>query len=124
MWKSFKELEIWKLGHKLRLEMWQLTNDFPKEEKFVLVPQARRAVHSICANIAEGYGIYHYAESIHHFYIARGSVEEVKDVLIVSKNLNYISNQEFEKLNDLCQQLVKGINGYINYIKKQKDDDV
>jgi len=61
---SFKELEVWKSARELRKSISNLTKDFPKEEKYRLVDQIIRSSRSVAANVAEGFGRYHYQENI------------------------------------------------------------
>lgn len=119
-WNNFQDLEIWKKAHYLRTEIWRLSKKYPSEEKYILISQMKRAAHSVCANIAEGHGIYHFLESRHHLYRSRGSAEEVRDCLILSKDLNYITKQKYQQLDNEYLGLIKGINGYIKFIKQQK----
>jgi four helix bundle protein len=58
--KNFYDLEAWKEGHKLVLDVYKITSDFPNDEKFGIISQLRRAVSSITANIAEGFERYHF----------------------------------------------------------------
>jgi len=71
--KSFQDLEIWQLAHKLVLDIYSLVEKFPKKEEFRLTSQLIRAAISIPANIAEGMGRYSTKEFIHYLIIARGS---------------------------------------------------
>lgn len=58
--KNFDDLDAWKKGHQLILKIYKITKDFPKEEKFGIIDQLRRASSSITANIAEGFARYHF----------------------------------------------------------------
>lgn len=71
--KSFTDLDAWKVNYELVLKIYQVTKSFPKDERFGIVDQLRRAVSSITANIAEGWGRFHYADRIKFYYQARGS---------------------------------------------------
>jgi len=76
---DFYQLDTWKEGHKLALLIYKETKSFPKEEKCGATNQLRRAASSITANIAEGFGRYHYADKIRFYHQARGSVKEAKN---------------------------------------------
>jgi len=95
----------------------------PKEEKFVLADQMRRAAQSIPANIAEGYGRYYYQEGIHFCYIARGSLIEFYSHLCFAYRMEYITNQVYEKYVLLVQEAHRIINGYITYLKRTKQGE-
>ena len=72
------------------------------------------------ANIAEGYGRYHYLDKLRFFYIARGSLDETVNHVITCSDLRYISEARFGELHDLAQEAHRALNGYIGYIRKQQ----
>lgn len=76
--RKFTDLVAWKEGHKLVLMIYQKTKDFPKDELYSITNQMRRAVASITANIAEGFGRQSYKEKIQFYYLAQGSLTELK----------------------------------------------
>ena len=118
---SFKELEVWKACRELRSLIWKTVKTFPPEEKYRLTDQMIRASRSATTQIAEGYGRFHFQENIQFCRISRGSLFELIDHLTVALDSEYISDQEF---NDLEQKTVKCtqiLNGYINYLVKAKD---
>jgi four helix bundle protein len=110
---NFTDLDAWKVNHELVLKVYKLTIKFPKDERFGVVDQLRRAVSSITANIAEGWGRYHYADRIKFYYNARGSSCEVQNFLILAEDLNYLTHKDFVELNDLVEKGAKVINGLI-----------
>ena len=117
---SFEDLECWKEAASLRRKVRGITKTFPAEEKFRLIDQLVRASRSATANIAEGFGRYHYQENTQFCRQSRGSLHEVIDHLIVANEEGYITN---ERLSELKQQALKSIailNGYINYLQKAK----
>jgi four helix bundle protein len=91
--KSFKDLEAWKKARELRKEISALSKTFPIEEKYKLSDQIVRAARSVTANIAEGYGRFHYQENIQFCRIARGSLTEVQYHLTVALDEGYIDFQ-------------------------------
>lgn len=72
------------------------------------------------ANIAEGYGRYHYLDKLRFFYIARGSLDETINHIITCLDLQYISEAHFYELHDLAQEARRTLNGYIGYVRKQQ----
>ena len=98
--KDFTDLETWKKAHELALMIYKATERFPKSETFGLVSQIQRAAVSITSNIAEGFGRQTIKEKIQFYYQAQGSLTEVKNQLILSKDLNYISKPEFDRIMD------------------------
>lgn len=118
--KYFTDLDAWKVNHKLVLEIYKITRSFPKEEKYGIIDQIRRAASSITANIAEGWGRYHYGDRVKFYHQARGSSCEVQNYLILSKDLNYVNEEEFEKLRMLAFEGYKVINGLIRSVESFK----
>lgn len=96
--RDFTELDVWKVGHQFRLEIYKVTKVFPSDEKFGLTSQLRRASSSFTANIAEGFGR-HTSKDQEHFYVqAHGSIFECRDHLILARDLEYISQEQFSDL--------------------------
>jgi len=120
MIKNFHDLDAWKIGHKFVLEIYKITKDFPKEEKFGIIDQLRRASSSITANIAEGFERYHFNDKMKFYYQARGSVAEVQNFLLLSVDLGYIKAEKCEELNRQADTIRQLINGMIRAIEKQK----
>lgn len=118
--KNFYELDAWKEGHKLVIDIYKTTKDFPSEEKFGIISQLRRAASSITANIAEGFERYHFNDKIRFYYQARGSFSEVQNFLILSKDLGFISEDIYKTLMSECSSVGRLINGLIRSIEKQK----
>ncbi len=120
MKKSFKELEAWKKSRVLRKEISQLSKSFPAEEKYRLVDQMIRATRSVTANIAEGYGRFHYQENIQFCRQSRGSLTELQDHLTVALDEEYINEQILEEFDEKIEECIRILNGYINYLIKSK----
>ena len=95
----------------------------PSEEKFNLNTQIRKSGVSATANISEGYGRYHYQEGIQFYRISRGSIYELKDHLISCYDFNFISKEVFEKGISLIEDTKVTLNGYIKFVKSQKDKE-
>lgn len=101
----YKNLKVWQLSHELTLNIYRLTQRFPSEEKFGIISQLRRAAYSVPSNIVEGKGRRSKKEFAHYLTIARGSVEEVAYFLLLSKDLNYISSEDFEIYSESCAHI-------------------
>jgi four helix bundle protein len=93
--KSFKDLIVWQKSYRLVLEIYKMTNDFPKTETYGLSQQIRRAAVSIPSNIAEGYGRKHKAEYEQFLSIAYGSLLEVETQYSLAVDLKYVNKCEF-----------------------------
>jgi four helix bundle protein len=110
--KSFTDLNTWKESHKLVLMIYKLLRKFPKEENFALCDQMRRASISITSNIAEGFGRQTIKEKIQFYYQAQGSLTEIKNQLITSKDLDYITQTDFLDVANqanIAHQLLQGL---------------
>ena len=116
---SFTELEVWQKAHQRVLEIYRVTEDFPNTERFRLTDQLCRAAASIPANIAEGKGRNSRKEYVQFLYIARGSVEETKYHLILSRDLGYLSSEAFDKLLEGYNEVGRMLNGLINSLKER-----
>ena len=115
--ESFTDLNVWKEGHTLVVMIYKMTRSFPKEETYSLVDQMRRAAASITANIAEGFGRQGYKEKIQFYYIAKGSLSELKNFLFIAKDVGYLSAENFIQLSDQANIVDRILQGFI---KKSK----
>jgi len=102
--RTFTDLLAWQEGHKLVLQVYEIINKFPKEERFALTDQMRRCVVSITSNIAEGFSRQSPKEKIQFYSIAKGSNTELLNQLIIAKDINYLDENSFDKM---CQQSMK-----------------
>ena len=119
--KSFEDLLVWQKAHKIVLSIYKLLEKFPKEEKYRIIDQLVRAVISIPTNISEGFGRYTSKDYIHFLIISRGSVSEVKYLILLSKDLKYITEIEYQELNNELSEIGKMLNGLIYSLRKTID---
>ena len=115
----FTDIEAWKLARKLRVAVYSVIKELPTEERYDLASQMRRAAVSCSANIAEGYGRFHYQENIQFCRISRGSMYETQDHLITCIDNEYISKELYDKIWELSMNAIKVLDGYIRYLKKK-----
>lgn len=115
--QSFTDLETWQKGHSLVLTVYKKTTEFPKEEKYSLVDQMKRSAVSITSNIAEGFGRQTYKEKVQFYYMAQGSLTELKNQLIIARDVGYISKESFGMIMEKTNTVHKLLNGLI---KKSK----
>jgi len=103
-YKDFTTLECWKYARKVKLFFYEkIIPKLPQEEKYTLGNQIRDAAISTTANIAEGYGRFHFKESIQFYRISRGSQFELKDHLISCLDLKYIPKELFDEGTNLLE---------------------
>lgn len=115
--KFFTDLIVWQKGHLLVLDIYNVTKDFPREELFGLTNQIRRAIVSFTSNIAEGFSRKSYKEKSQFYAMALGSLTEVQNQLLIAKDLKFISEKIFTKLNDQTIELHKMTNAIIKTSK-------
>jgi four helix bundle protein len=104
-------------------EVSELVKKYPKEEKFALVDDMKRAARSTTHNLAEGFGRFHYQENVQFCRISRGSLYELIDQFITSKDDGYITSEEYEKGRSLISKALPLLNGYISYLSRQKTNN-
>ena len=115
--KSYKELIVWRKAHSFVLNVYSLSESFPKSELYGLTSQFRRAAVSIAANIAEGYVKKSPADKVRFFNISLGSLEECSYYIILSKDLNYITEEQSVILDKLLGETEKILNTYITRVQ-------
>ena len=116
--KSFEDLECWKACVDVRKFVSVLIKKLPVSEKFDLIDNMKRASRSVTRNIAEGYGRFHFKENIQFCRQSRGSLYEIIDDLITSKDENYITEEEYLDGKTKIDRALCLLNGYINYLNR------
>jgi four helix bundle protein len=115
--QNFSDLEAWKYGHKLVLQIYRLTSSFPVRETYSLSDQLRRASISVTSNIAEGFGRPTIKGKLQFYYMFRGSLLEVQNQLIIAQDLGYLSSVEYKKVLELTNKVKAILQGLINKSK-------
>ena len=124
VFKHFYELPVYKTCRTFRKEVCVLAKSFPKEEKFLLAAQLLDAARSITANIAEGFGRFHYQENIQFCRQSRGSLTETMEHLITAYDETYIDKVTLQEFNKRYKQCLKELNAYIKYLKTAKSKPI
>ena len=119
---DFRDLQVWQKCREIRKEIWIFCKTLPQEEKFRLADQMIRASRSSTACIAEGYGRFHYQETIQYCRQARGSLYELIDHCDVAVECGYMDENQAGVLIDRIKNAIRLLNGYIKYLKQRKDD--
>ena len=108
--QRFTDLIAWQNAHQLALQIYQLTKEFPIDERFGLTNQMRRAAVSVSANIAEGFGRGTAKDKIQFYLIAVGSLSEVESQLLIAKDLGYMKrNTKATETIFMVDKLLKGL---------------
>lgn len=115
--KSFENLLVWQEGHKLVVEVYRISTQFPRDEMFGLTNQIRRAAVSVTSNIAEGFSRNTNKDKLQFYYISMGSLKELKNQLIVARDFGYLDHETFEGLNSSEEMVGRLLSGLIRSVR-------
>jgi len=113
-----QDMDVFKLSHSLTIEIYKLTEKFPSDEKFGLSAQMRRAAYSIPVNIVEGASRLGTKEYRQFVGIARGSSAEISYQVLLSKDLGYLSEQDYRSLRERYDRVAEMLTGLIKTLKR------
>ena len=116
--RSFENLEVWQIAKELVVKVYELTAVFPKDEIFGITSQIKRASLSIPANIAEGFGRFHYLDKAKFYLNARGSLFELKSHLLIAIELKLLDETITKQLIQDIDRLGVKINNLIGTTRK------
>jgi four helix bundle protein len=116
--ENFEDLHCWQACRKVIGITKKTIKNLPKDEKYNLVSNMKRAARSTTRNIAEGYGRHHHKENIQFCRISRGSLNELLDDFITCKDDGYISEEDLLLSRRNITRAIKVLNGYISYLKR------
>lgn len=117
---DFRDLEVWKWCRELRKDIETFCRRLPRQEQQRLGDQMIRAARSVTANLAEGFGRFHYLETIQSCRMARGSLSELLDHLQVAADNGYLRAAEFKAYETRVTSGIKLLNGFIRYLHKRQ----
>ena len=112
--RNFKTLYSWQKSHEFVLDVYNITKDFPNEERFGLTSQIRRAATSITLNIAEGCGRNSDNDFAHFLSYAFGSCSEVEYAILLCKDLNFITVEKYNDIDNKLSEIKKMLSALIN----------
>jgi four helix bundle protein len=115
--QDFKELKVWEKSHRFVLKIYETVSEFPKEERYGITSQLRRAASSIPTNIAEGCGRGSRAELGRFLQIAMGSATETEYHLILARDLKFIQEEEFHELEADIIEIKKMLYAFIKTLQ-------
>lgn len=121
-YKSFEELETYKMAREFRKKIYGLAKKLPKHEEYNLAGQMRRASTSLTNNIAEGHGRYHYQENIQFCRQSRGSLAELVDDINICIDEGYFPDDDLRQLKEEANKVLRYLNGYIAHLKRVKHE--
>lgn len=114
---TFTDLTAWKRGYSLAIRLYKETRTFPHDEMYGLTSQMRRSVVSVTSNIAEGFSRRSYREKAQFYHMALGSLTELQNQLMVSRDLGYITELTFKELYEDSIVTHKLLNGLIKHTR-------
>ena len=115
MEKPHKKLDVWQMAMDLIIEIYRITESFPKEEKYGLSNQLRRAAVSVPSNIAEGAARNTKKEFVNYLHMAQGSLSELDTQLEVAKRLAFLDGKTWENLDRMVHRVDKMLTGLIRH---------
>lgn len=115
---TYKELDVWKLAIKQCVFVYKLTCSFPKDEKFGLSSQMKRASVSVPSNLAEGFNRCARKENMHFVSISQGSNAELETQIIICKELGLIDKSNFDDMIELNNHIGKMLTRYYQSLSK------
>ncbi len=116
--KSFTDLIVWKKGHQLVLLIYKTTDKFPPKETYSLTDQIRRCAVSVTSNIAEGFSRQSKKEKIQFYYLAKSSLTELQNQILIARDIDYLSRKYFAQLTNLSIEVGKLITNLIKSTQK------
>jgi four helix bundle protein len=117
--RDFRKIKAFQYADDLVIEVYKLTQKFPKDEIYGVTSQLRRAAVSVAANIAEGSSRQHQKDYSHFLSIAKSSLSEVEYLLTLVVRLGYLNQKDFERINGLSDIAARTLYGLIQSVRKE-----
>jgi four helix bundle protein len=111
MSEGYRNLKVWHRAYEMTLKIYEVTSDYPKDERFGMISQMRKASVSTIANLAEGYSKRHLNDYIHFITTSIGSNNELNVYILLSRDLKYITKNEYDELKPKCDEISKMLFG-------------
>ncbi len=119
--KNLDEFRVYQMAMEVGEEVWNIVTEWNWLAKDTVGKQFIRAIDSVAANLSEGFGRYHYRESIHFYYYSRGSLYESKTWLTKAHNRKLVTDEAFVRMSSFLEEVGVKLNNYINTIGKGKE---
>lgn len=116
--KPHKRLDVWKKAIDLILDIYKLSEAFPRTEVYGLTSQMRRAAVSVASNIAEGAGRQTRKEFINFLHVAQGSLSELDTQLVIATRLEYVPADTYKEIENKIEEISKMLTGLIKSLKR------
>jgi four helix bundle protein len=120
-YKDFKQMSVWQKAFRLLIRIYEITKEFPSDEKFGMVSDMRRAANSVVHNIAEGFGRFEKRDKTRFYKISRGSSYELISQVLASFALNFITDSNVKaELEDGYKEVINELDSLIISIESGK----
>src|SRR5439155_15717925 len=117
--RGYRDLLVWQDSMDLVVAIYRITATFPKEERYSLVDQLRRAAVSVPSNVAEGHGRSRTGDYLRHLSVSVGSLSEVETQVQIARRLEYITEDDQRQLLDSCNAIAKMLGGLIRSLRRR-----
>ncbi len=115
--KDFRQLQVWEKGHRLALEIYRVTQSFPREELYGLISQMRRSATSIPTNIAEGCGRRTDLDFARFLQFAMGSASELEYQLLLARDLGFLNDEGYQPLTEDVEEVKRMLTGLLKRLR-------
>ena len=119
---GFEKLWVWQKAHELMLEVHKICQSLPRNERFKKQYQLEKSSSSVPDNIAEGHTSYYYQDKIKGFNIARKEAGETQNHIRALQDKNYITKTRARSIISRYEEVLRGINGYIRWVREKRGD--
>ena len=120
---DYKRYKVWQLADEVARAVYRVTSSFPRSEVFALSAQMRRAALSVPGNIVEGSARRHQREFLQFLYVASSSLAELRYYIDFAETVGYVKNGAHKKLNEMCQETAKVLQGLIGRLERDLKAD-
>ncbi|MDD4351492.1 MAG: four helix bundle protein [Candidatus Gracilibacteria bacterium] len=117
--RNFTDLLVWQKAHNFVVEVYRISQKFPKSEIYGLTKQLRDSSLSVTSNLAEGFGRSHTKEKLQFYNVSRASLAEAQSQILVARDINYMHREEAASLIDKSEETYKLINCLITSLSKK-----
>jgi four helix bundle protein len=117
---GFEKLWVWQKAHSLMIEVHKICKNLPYHERFKIKDQLERSSASVTDNIAEGHTSYYYQDKIKGFHVARKEAGESQNHLRSLQAKEYLTKDKADDIIMRYEEVIRGINGYINWVREKK----
>lgn len=119
---GFEKLWVWQKAHELMLEVHEICRRLPRDERFKKRYQLEKSSSSVPDNIAEGHTTYYYQDKIKGFNVARKEAGETQNHIRALQDKHYISSKQARDIIARYEEVIRGINGYIRWVRQKRGD--